>query len=144
MWVEALDLVLQKLSNSNLDFGKIAAVSGSGQQHGSVYWKNGASAMLSSLDSRKPLVEQLRDAFSTKESPIWMDSSTTGQCREIKKAVGGALELSKLTGSFSKKIFINIFCVSLVSLFLCGHPSQYCSYPTTFNCGVLIGSDTLV
>ncbi|GKV19973.1 hypothetical protein SLEP1_g30162 [Rubroshorea leprosula] len=99
MWVEALDLVLQKLSNSNLDFGKIAAVSGSAQQHGSVYWKNGASAMLSSLDSRKPLVDQLRDAFSTKESPVWMDSSTTAQCREIEKAVGGALELSKLTGS---------------------------------------------
>ncbi|GLT65207.1 hypothetical protein SLA2020_376510 [Shorea laevis] len=99
MWVEAFDLVLQKLSNSNLDFGKIAAVSGSGQQHGSVYWKNGASAMLSSLDSRKPLVDQLRDAFSTKESPIWMDSSTTAQCREIEKAVGGALELSKITGS---------------------------------------------
>ncbi|GLT65209.1 hypothetical protein SLA2020_376530 [Shorea laevis] len=101
MWVEALDLVLKKvsISNSNLDFGKIAAVSGSAQQHGSIYWKNGASAMLSSLDSRKRLVDQLRDAFSTKESPVWMDSSTTAQCREIEKAVGGALKLSKLTGS---------------------------------------------
>ncbi|GLT62992.1 hypothetical protein SLA2020_355910 [Shorea laevis] len=99
MWVEALDLVLQKLSKSNLDFGKIAAVSGSGQQHGSVYWKKGSSAILSSLDSKKPLVDQLSDAFSIKESPIWMDSSTTAQCREIEKAVGGALELSKLTGS---------------------------------------------
>lgn len=99
MWVEALDLVLQKLSKSNLDFGKIAAVSGSGQQHGSVYWKNGGSAVLSSLDSKKSLVDQLGDAFSVKESPIWMDSSTTAQCREIEKAVGGALELSKLTGS---------------------------------------------
>lgn len=28
-----------------------------------------------------------------------MDSSTTEQCREIEKAVGGALELSQLTGS---------------------------------------------
>ncbi|KAK7842033.1 xylulose kinase 2 [Quercus suber] len=98
MWVEALDLMLQKLSKK-LDFGKIAAVSGSGQQHGSVYWKSGSSAILSSLDPKKALVDQLGSAFSVKESPIWMDSSTTAQCREIEKAVGGALELARLTGS---------------------------------------------
>ncbi|GAV58511.1 FGGY_N domain-containing protein/FGGY_C domain-containing protein [Cephalotus follicularis] len=99
MWLEALDLILNKLSKSDLDFGKIAAVSGSGQQHGSVYWKNGGSAVLSSLDPKKPLVDQFGNAFTVKESPIWMDSSTTAQCREIEKAVGGALELSLITGS---------------------------------------------
>uniref|UniRef100_A0A9I9DKD2 Xylulose kinase n=1 Tax=Cucumis melo TaxID=3656 RepID=A0A9I9DKD2_CUCME len=99
MWVEALDLMLQKLAKSNLDFAKIAAISGSGQQHGSVYWKTGSSTILSSLDPQKPLVGQLVDAFSIKESPIWMDSSTTAQCRQIEEAVGGALELSTLTGS---------------------------------------------
>ncbi|KAM7516939.1 hypothetical protein LguiA_006522 [Lonicera macranthoides] len=99
MWVEALDLLLQRLEKSNFDFGTIAAVSGSGQQHGSVYWKYGSSLKLSSLDPKKPLVGQLSDAFSTKESPIWMDSSTTEQCKAIEKAVGGAIELAKLTGS---------------------------------------------
>ncbi|KAJ4849569.1 Xylulose kinase 2 [Turnera subulata] len=99
MWVEALDLVLQRLSKSGLDFAKVAAVSGSGQQHGSVYWKKGSAGILSSLDSKKPLVDQLGNAFSTKESPVWMDSSTTAQCREIEKAVGGPLELSRITGS---------------------------------------------
>ncbi|KAL5559881.1 hypothetical protein UlMin_036092 [Ulmus minor] len=99
MWVEALDLILDKLSKSSLDLGRIAAVSGSGQQHGSVYWKKGSSSALSSLDHNKRLVDQLGDSFSIKESPIWMDSSTTEQCREIEKAVGGALELSQLTGS---------------------------------------------
>lgn len=98
MWIEALDLMLQKLSKS-LDLSKVTAVSGSGQQHGSVYWKKGSATILSSLDPKKPLVDQFGDAFSTKESPVWMDSSTTAQCREIEKAVGGALELSKLTGS---------------------------------------------
>ncbi|KAK9756545.1 hypothetical protein RND81_01G105300 [Saponaria officinalis] len=98
MWVEAFDMMLQKLS-SKIDFGKVAAVSGSGQQHGSVYWKNGSSVILSSLDPKKQLVEQLGDAFSIKESPIWMDSSTTEQCKKIEEAVGGALELSRLTGS---------------------------------------------
>ncbi|CAM8936531.1 unnamed protein product [Rhodiola kirilowii] len=99
MWVEALDLILGKLLKSMLDFGKILAVSGSAQQHGSVYWKTGSSKILSSLDSKKRLVEQLGDAFSTKESPIWMDCSTATQCREIEKAMGGAMELSQLTGS---------------------------------------------
>lgn len=99
MWVEALDLILQRLERSKLDFGKVAAVSGSGQQHGTVYWKNGSSEMLSCLDPNKPLVDQLCDAFSIKESPTWMDCCTTKQCREIEKAVGGALELSRLTGS---------------------------------------------
>ncbi|KAF5739820.1 xylulose kinase isoform X1 [Tripterygium wilfordii] len=99
MWVEAFDLILQKLSKSNLDFGKVSVISGSGQQHGSVYWNPGSAALLSSLDPGKTLVDQLGSAFSIKESPIWMDSSTTAQCREIENAVGGALELSKITGS---------------------------------------------
>ncbi|AES73920.1 putative xylulokinase [Medicago truncatula] len=99
MWVEALDLIFQKLSKSNLDFSKVSAVSGSGQQHGSVYWKNGSSKILSSLDHKKPLLEQLENAFSIKESPIWMDCSTTNECRAIEKACGGAFELAKVTGS---------------------------------------------
>lgn len=98
MWVEALDVLLEKLK-SVVDFGKVVAVSGSGQQHGSVYWKKGSSAMLASLDPNRPLLTQLTNAFSINESPVWMDSSTTYQCREIEKAVGGALEVSKLTGS---------------------------------------------
>ncbi|KAK3223957.1 hypothetical protein Dsin_010982 [Dipteronia sinensis] len=59
------------------------------------------AAILSGLDTKEPLVDQLGSAFSIKESPIWMDSSTAVQyCREMEKAVdGGALELSKITGS---------------------------------------------
>lgn len=106
MWVEALDLILEKLDNSNLEFGKIAAISGSAQQHGSVYWKKGGSQVLSSLDSKKPLVNQLCDAFSVQESPIWMDCSTTEQCRAIEEAVGGALELAKLTGSRAHERYV--------------------------------------
>ncbi|KAE8657027.1 U4/U6 small nuclear ribonucleoprotein PRP4-like protein-like [Hibiscus syriacus] len=153
MWVEALDLILQRLSNSNLDFGKIAAVSGSGQQHGSVYWKNGSSTLLSSLDPKKPLVEQLGNAFTIKESPIWMDCSTTAQCREIEKAVGGALELSKITGSRAyerytgpqiRKIFEtqqeaykNTERISLVSSFMaCLFIGAYACIDTTDGAGM--------
>ncbi|KAA8528414.1 hypothetical protein F0562_035769 [Nyssa sinensis] len=106
MWVEALDLILQRLLKSKLDFGKIVAVSGSAQQHGSVYWKIDSSEKLQSLDPKRSLVDQLGDAFSTKESPIWMDSSTTEQCKEIERAVGGALELSRLTGSRAHERYV--------------------------------------
>ncbi|XP_042391544.1 xylulose kinase 2-like [Zingiber officinale] len=98
IWVEALDLLLEKLK-SKVDYKKIIAISGSGQQHGSVYWSKNGKAILASLDPLKSLRIQLEDAFSVKDSPIWMDSSTTLQCKEIEAAVGGALELSKLTGS---------------------------------------------
>lgn len=134
MWVEALDLVFEKLVKSKLDFGKIAAVSGSGQQHGSVYWKRGSFAKLASLKPNETLASQLTDAFSIKESPIWMDCSTTSQCREIEKAVGGALELSKITGSAGyerftgpqirkifetkKKVYEDTERISLVSSFM--------------------------
>lgn len=30
---------------------------------------------------------------------MWMDSSTTAQCREIESAVGGGMALSEITGS---------------------------------------------
>ncbi|KAK1392991.1 Xylulose kinase [Heracleum sosnowskyi] len=105
MWVEAFDLMLERL-HKKLDFEKITAVSGSAQQHGSVYWKRDSSAILSSLDPKKPLVDQFCNAFSLKESPIWMDCSTTKQCKAIEEAVGGALELAKLTGSRAHERYV--------------------------------------
>ncbi|XP_047267036.1 xylulose kinase 2-like isoform X4 [Capsicum annuum] len=106
MWVEALDLIFQRLEKSNLDFGKIVSVSGSAQQHGSVYWKNGSFEILSSLDPKEPLVSQFLGAFSMEESPIWMDCSTTEQCKAIEVAVGGGLELSRLTGSRAHERYV--------------------------------------
>lgn len=41
----------------------------------------------------------LQGCFSVSDSPIWMDSSTTSQCRELEKAVGGAQHLASVTGS---------------------------------------------
>ena len=105
MWVEAFDLMLKRLQKK-LDLNKVTAVSGSAQQHGSVYWKRDSWAILSSLDPKKPLVDQLRYAFSVNESPIWMDCSTTKQCKAIEEAVGGALELSKLTGSRAHERYV--------------------------------------
>lgn len=97
MWAEALELLLHKL-RPKVDYGSVVAVSGSAQQHGSVYWNKGASAVLASLDPTKNLAPQLAFAFATPESPVWMDSSTTEQCREVEAALGGALVLAGMTG----------------------------------------------
>ncbi|OWK02501.1 XYLB, partial [Cervus elaphus hippelaphus] len=68
-------------------------------QHGSVYWKTGAGQVLTSLSPDLPLREQLQACFSVSDCPVWMDSSTAAQCRQLEAAVGGARALSRLTGS---------------------------------------------
>jgi xylulokinase len=60
-----------------------------------------ADAMLSSLDpSQSTLASQLfPGAFSMPNAPIWQDSSTTMECRELEKYIGGPQTLADLTGS---------------------------------------------
>ncbi|XP_053786186.1 xylulose kinase isoform X2 [Desmodus rotundus] len=99
MWVQALDSILEKMKISGFNFSGVLALSGAGQQHGSIYWKAGASRVLTSLSPALPLCEQLQACFSISDSPVWMDSSTTAQCRQLEAAVGGAQALSCLTGS---------------------------------------------
>lgn len=82
MWANALDLMLGRIAASDLDLSQIAAISGSAQQHGSVY--------VSSIDPLR---------FSRDVSPIWMDSSTSAECAEIARAVGGDDVLAQHTGS---------------------------------------------
>ena len=99
MWVEALDLLLNTLRSEGHDLSSVAAVSGSGQQHATVYLNEDALPALAGLTPDKPLSSQLAGIFSHQSSPVWMDSSTTQQCREIETAIGGTEALLKLTGN---------------------------------------------
>ncbi|CAK8678551.1 xylulose kinase-like isoform X2 [Clavelina lepadiformis] len=115
MWVQALDLALDKMKQSGFDFSTVVAVSGTGQQHGSVYWKNGSHAILRRLDAKMTLHEQVKHCFSIKDSPIWMDSSTYAECRYLEKCVGGAQQLADITGSrayerFTANQIRKVFC----------------------------------
>jgi xylulokinase len=78
---------------------KIIAISGSGQQHGSVYLNDTAPAVLASLNPKKSLAENLEGVFARKTSPIWMDSSTSKECAEIRKKLGGVKFTASRTGS---------------------------------------------
>ena len=73
--------MMGRVACSGIDVGAIAAISGSAQQHGSVYLNTSADAVLASLDARTPLVDQLRSTLARETSPIWMDSSTTRRMR---------------------------------------------------------------
>lgn len=111
MWAEALDRMVEAIVASGLDLSQLAAIAGSAQQHGSVYLNGRATDVLAGLTPSRPLVEQLRavanggedtaaeSVLSRRVSPIWMDSSTSEECREITDAIGGADRLAQLTGS---------------------------------------------
>jgi xylulokinase len=100
MWLDALDLVLERLKENGLQFGCVKGVSGAGQQHGSVYWSQKAGTLLETLDPSKTLIEQLApDAFSHPWSPNWQDASTQIECDRFDEWLGGEEELARVTGS---------------------------------------------
>lgn len=100
MWVKAMDIVLDRLVMQQADLSTVAAISGSGQQHGSLYWSKHGINTLQNLDSEKFLHAQIDDsAFVVNRTPIWMDATTTKQCLEMEMAVGGKLNMVELTGS---------------------------------------------
>ena len=99
MWVEALELLFEELKKDDVNLNSIKAISGSGQQHGSVYLNSEAEKTLGRLNSNSSLVKQLKNIFSCSTSPIWMDSSTNRQCKEIREKAGGKKAVVQRSGS---------------------------------------------
>ena len=99
MWIEALDLLFSKFVQDRLPLENIKAISGSAQQHGTVYLNNSFESILKELDPSKTLNSQLDRVFTRKTSPVWMDSSTTKECEEIRYKLGGMESTVKITGS---------------------------------------------
>jgi xylulokinase len=99
MWAEALDTLFAQMKQDGVPLDEILAVSGSGQQHGSVYLNDRAAGAFASPNSGKTLVENLHGIFSRATSPIWMDSSTSVECAEIREKLGGVKATAQQTGS---------------------------------------------
>ena len=99
LWADALAVLFARLSQRGLDLRRLAAISGSAQQHGSVYLNRAAADRLGALDPGRPLREQVAALLARDVAPIWMDSSTSSECREIAGAVGGDRVLAERTGS---------------------------------------------
>ena len=100
MWAAALDRMMARLARTaEIDIERLRAMSGSAQQHGSVYLNSFAAEAWRRLDPSQALAPQLTNTLSRAESPVWMDASTSVQCREIDEALGGAVAVRALTGS---------------------------------------------
>ena len=80
MWTSALETMLGRLA-ANIDPGALRAISGSAQQHGSVYCGDRLGHLTRAT------------------APIWMDSSTLRECEEIEAVLGGPVAVARLTGS---------------------------------------------
>jgi xylulokinase len=99
LWAAALDLIFARMKKDGVALGKILAVSGSGQQHGSVYLNEKAADALLNLNPQKSLVENLDGVLARKTAPVWMDASTAKECAEIRKKLGGIKFTASRTGS---------------------------------------------
>lgn len=98
MWVEALELLLERVRARGFDWSRVDAISGAGQQHGSVYLKK-PLAVAGRWSAAQRLVDQVRPLLSFPTSPMWMDSSTGRQCEEIARALGGRERVLEISGS---------------------------------------------
>jgi xylulokinase len=100
LWLESLNLVLDRLAEAMpVPMDRIKGISGSGQQHGSVWWSDQAEQLLKELDSGKPLVDQLAKALSREWAPNWQDQSTQKECDAFDAALGDRQDLAQSTGS---------------------------------------------
>ncbi|KAI8615959.1 hypothetical protein BC830DRAFT_1120103 [Chytriomyces sp. MP71] len=115
MFVAALDHLLEGL-REKVDLATITAVSGCGQQHGSVFWRKGADETLRKLDPSQSLAVQLKDGFAIENGPIWMDSSSTPWCLRLEDHAGGPATLATLTGSRAYERFTGNQIAKLIDM----------------------------
>jgi len=99
MWVEALELLFTVFLQEDLPLNEIKLITGSAQQHGTVYLNKSFEPTLKNLNKEKTLVSQIKGTFSRETSPVWMDSSTTKECEEIRNQLGGLKSTIQITGS---------------------------------------------
>ena len=140
LWVAALDLLFERLRKTGLDLSQIAAIGGDGQQHGSVYLNDRFIPALAALDPNRTLADQLAPTLARPVAPIWMDSSTSAECRELDARFGERLQTD--TGSPA----IERFTGPQIRKFAKNEPDRYAETAhihlvSSFLCSVLIGAN---
>ena len=138
MWLAALDLLFSRLQKQHAPLAEVKGISGSGQQHGSVYLNDNFEKIVAALSPSKSLAAQLAPALSRRTSPIWMDRATSAECAELQQRFGhrmqqdtGSPAIERFTGPQIRKFmkdepenYKNTAVVHLVSSFmasiLCG------------------------
>ncbi|KAJ3233318.1 hypothetical protein HDU78_006527 [Chytriomyces hyalinus] len=122
VFIAALDRVLALLKKECPDtVERIVAVSGCGQQHGSVYWGSNAASLIAEMNPEVEMREQLQDAFAISNGPIWMDSSSTKWCQRLERDLGGPQAVADLTGSRAYERFT----INQVAKLIDTHPNEF-------------------
>ena len=98
MWLDAIDHLFAEMKNEKFPFEKVVGISGSGQQHGSIYWSHDADKLLGELNPELDLSQQLPEALSWEMSPNWQDHSTIPEANVFHDVVGKE-NLARITGS---------------------------------------------
>lgn len=107
MWVEAVDLVLARLREKGCPLARIRGLSGSGQQHSSVYWNGTAETALNNLDPERSLLEQLGGHVLAYEfAPNWQDHSTQKECDDFDAHLGNPQRLADVSGSSAHHVSV--------------------------------------
>lgn len=99
LWLAALDRLCERLHEAGIPLARIAGISGSGQQHGTVYLDRAFAEGRVAWDRAADLVSAVRPHLTRPTAPIWMDSSTSAECAEIAAAAGGAEVVRRTSGS---------------------------------------------
>ncbi|MEM1222656.1 MAG: FGGY family carbohydrate kinase [Verrucomicrobiota bacterium] len=141
MWLDALELLFEELGKS-CDLSRVTAISGAGQQHGTVYLNRDWSRTLDTLPGADSLSAHFEPALARATSPIWMDSSTSTECSEISDTVGGAHLVCEKSGSAT----IERFSGPQIRRFYKTEPEAYDATSrihlvSSFFCSVLSGVD---
>lgn len=142
MLAAALDRGMAELSRvfnrRGWDLGNLRAISGAGQQHGTVYYHKNAESVLRNLNPGQPLYEQLLDGgvFATDTAPIWETQDTEEEIKEIDAAFGGPEITRKTTGSKAELRFSLANMLKLSKRFL----SRFKATHTVLNIAAYNGS----
>ncbi|KAH9253555.1 hypothetical protein BASA81_008391 [Batrachochytrium salamandrivorans] len=103
MLAQALEMSLARMPREIIC--RVISISGSAQQHGSVYWNVNGDGF--DLDPRFPLPHSLLPMLARVNGPNWMDNSTYQLCRWLELLVP-ANELKRISGSRAFERFTGV------------------------------------
>lgn len=137
LWAAALEALLARLQREGVGTERIAGISGSGQQHGTVYLRQ---PFPPALLPGQALADAVARALTRSTAPIWMDSSTGEECREIDAAMGGPQAVRCRSGSAA----VERFAGPQIRRFFKTDPAAYAQTEiihlvSSFMCSLLIG-----
>lgn len=100
LFIDAFQTLLDRMKESNFPFFKVKSISGSCQQHGTVYYKENIFEKLNNLNfESNEWSEDLKDGFSFSNASNWQDRSTIQESKDFENALGNANKLCEITGS---------------------------------------------